>query len=158
MCNSIAKKNKQTNKQASPAGFFSIRKHPQYLSIHAYMQSTNQNQYSLPSVYSSKVFKTNPPPKTTASNPQHPFPTLIYKKANRNHRHNLEIANAQTDPEPAKAALGPHQTGRFGHAQTVAIADGAADLHASSDDFEWVGGGLGYKACDAAGQELGPGF
>lgn len=40
----------------------------------------------------------------------------------------------------------------------MAVADGAADLHAPPDDLERVGGGLGDEAGEAAGEELGPGF
>lgn len=102
-----------------------------------------------------QVFPSMRPP---ILNTQNQFPPLIDPKANGHHRHHLEIANAQPHPEPTEPLFRPHPPGRLAHAQPMAVAHGATDLHAPPNDFERVGRRLRDQACKAACEELRPGF
>ena len=93
----------------------------------------------------------------TPSDPQPLLRSAVYKETRRNHRHDLDVSNAQPNEEPACAFLTPDVSSDLGHAQTVPVPDHTAHLHPPPDDFERIGYRLGNEACEPAGSELGPG-
>ena len=96
--------------------------------------------------------------KPIPSNTQQKLHPLINKKTHRHHRHNLNIPNRQSHPKPPKPMLLIYPPRRLRDSEPMPIAYCSTDLHAPSDYFEGICGGLGNETCGSAGEEFGPGF
>lgn len=79
---------------------------------------------------------------------------IINEKPGGCHRDHLEVSDRQPNPEPPEAPFEEYRTGSLDNAESVAIADDTADLHASSHHFERIRRSLRHNTRDRSGEKL----